>query len=253
MREILSLSNPRIKDLRKLRDAPARARDGLFLVEGEHLVEEALKAGQALEILVENARLEQYAGLLQGDLALTSVSPQIIKSLSDSKTPQGIMALCRCPQAPQAPGQRIVALNRMQDPGNVGTILRTLDAAGFDTLVLDKDSADPYSPKALRASMGAIFHVPILRCEDLEGFLELHPPYQLIAGDLNGSPFFDHPPFSDRLCILIGNEGRGISENLLKKADLKLKLPIPGKAESLNAAVACGIMVYEVLRLKLSS
>jgi TrmH family RNA methyltransferase len=159
------------------------------------------------------------------------------------------MAVCRMPErsAPADAGPRLVALNRVQDPGNVGAILRTMDAAAFDGLLIDVGCADPFSPKALRASMGAVFRVPVYSFSSLEEALDLLPGHILVAGDLNGAPYYEHPPFGARVCLLMGNEGAGLDEGLLKRADYRLKLPIPGGAESLNAAVAASLMIYDIL------
>ncbi|HPY94929.1 MAG TPA: RNA methyltransferase, partial [Clostridia bacterium] len=171
-----------------------------------------------------------------------------MKALSDSVTPQGCLVVCRIPEPVplREAGPRLLALNRLQDPGNLGTIWRTLDAAAFDGLLVDPGCADPFAPKAVRASMGAVFRVPVFACEDLPLALD-SIPHTLVAGDLRGDPYYSHPPFGDRVCLLVGNEGAGLDEQLLRRAHHRLKLPIPGGAESLNAAVAAGLMIYDVL------
>ncbi len=239
---------------RQLGSASGRKAHGLFLAEGEHLCLEGLKEGRVSALLIQKDRAEEYPAFLNAETDIYLVSPQVLSSVADSKTPQGVIAVCPMPEALPLgeAGPRLVALNRLQDPGNVGTILRTLDAAKFDGLLLDPGCADPFSPKAVRASMGAIFRVPVYFCDDLKEGLTMLPGHSLIAGDLKGTPFYSHPPFPKKVCFLIGNEGQGLEEGVLALAHLRYKLPIPGQAESLNAAVAAGLMVYEVLRDDLS-
>lgn len=249
MKEITSTANPLVKQWRQLAAPQGRKAHGLFLAEGEHLALEAVKMGLARAVLVQKDKLPVYESLLGGIEELYAVSPQVLSALADSKTPQGILAVCALPE-PRPIGQagpRLMALNRLQDPGNVGTILRTLDAAKFDGLILDAGCADPFSPKASRASMGAVFRVPVFQCESLPEALLSLPGHALVAGDLRGSPYFEHPPFGEKVCLLVGNEGAGLEDTVLSLAYYRLKLPIPGGAESLNAAVAAGLMIYDVL------
>ena len=210
---------------------------------------EALKERAAEALLVEAGQQERYAGLVAHGAPLYLASPQVLSALSDSKTPQGALAVCRLPaqRRLEDAGPMLVALNRVQDPGNVGTILRTMDAAGFDGLLVDPGCADPFSPKALRASMGAVFRVPVYPCGDLAEALAMLPGHVKVAGDLRGSPYEKHPPFGGRVCILVGNEGAGLEERLLRLADYRLRIPMPGGAESLNAAVSASLMIYDAL------
>ena len=249
LKEITSTANPQVKRWRQLQTSAGRCAHGLFLAEGEHLCEEAFKHSAAVSFLVQKDKEEQYARFVHAGCEAFLVSPQVIRALSDSKTPQGCIAVCRMPQAlPLASaGARLLALNRLQDPGNLGTIWRTLDAAGFDGLLVDPGCADPFSPKAVRASMGAVFRVPVYACDSLAQALILLPHHVKVAGDLSGTPYYEHPPFGERVCLLVGNEGAGLEEELLKLSDYRLRLPIAGGAESLNAAVAAGLMIYDVL------
>lgn len=252
MKAISSVKNPQVKAWRQLRSAAGRRAQRLFLAEGEHLSQEAVAAGAAEALILQQGSENRYANLLASGLPCFVVSADVIGAISDSKTPQGILALCPLPETPAASpdGARLVALNQVQDPGNVGAILRTMDAAGNHALLIDSGCADPYSPKALRASMGAVFRVPVYAYADLTvtiGQLKANA-YQVIAGDLKGQPYFSHPPYQDKTCLLVGNEGAGLSEELLVLSDLRLKLPMPGGAESLNAAVAASLMIYDVLR-----
>ena len=259
---ITSLQNPQVKIWRSLnRSRAARVKHGLFLAEGEHMAGEALKEKKARTLLMDAGVREKYAAL--GELALAQgvlivqAAGHVMAALSDAQTPQGVVAVCDYPASilPDSPGDWLVALDGVQDPGNVGTILRTMDAAGYSGLLLDEKTADPYSPKALRATMGAAFRIPAVRCGDLPAALRqlAEKGYEIIAGDLRGQPFYQRPKARDKICIVIGSEGQGISPAVLQTATLRLKLPIVGGAESLNAAVAGAVMMYDFLREKISS
>ncbi|MBR6525248.1 MAG: RNA methyltransferase [Clostridia bacterium] len=252
--EIQSLQNPRVKNWRLLQKSRTkRLEEKQYITEGEHMVQEALKEHAALQVLISDSAWNKYAYLVQNEnVQVFRVSDKVMESISDTKTPQGIAALCRLPEMNGTIGALSVALNGVQDPGNVGTLLRTMDAAGFDTLIIDEKTADPFSAKAMRASMGAVFRIRIHKAETLAGTLETlaQNGCAVIAGDLKGEDFFERAPFPEKVCIVIGNEGAGISEDVKKAATRRLKLPMVGGAESLNAAVAGSIMIYDVLREK---
>ncbi len=258
MYEVLtSLQNPQAKLWRSLnKSRGARTDAGLFLAEGEHMAGEALKEQKARTLLIDERAREKYRALAESASAqgilVYILAGHVMDSLCDAKTPQGIIAVCDCPQnvLPPDPGPLLVALNGVQDPGNVGTILRTMDAAGYTCLLMDEKTADPYAPKALRATMGGAFRIPVFRSGDLPGSLHslAASGYEIIAGDLRGEPFYHRTPVKEKICIVIGNEGQGISPAVLREATLRLKIPIVGGAESLNAAVAGAIMMYDFLR-----
>lgn len=245
------LSSAQLKALRALKTREEREKQGLYLAEGEHLCGEAVREGQALAILCQTDKQDKYAGLLAAGLPAHTLSPAAMAMISDTKAPQGIAALCRLPaQASlQALGTRMVALNGVQDPGNVGTILRTMDAAGFTGMLLDKSSADAFSPKALRAAMGAAFRLPLRVSDDLSPDLLQLEGFDIIASQLDGDDFFARPPLKERVCLIVGNEGAGISPQLSMLATHRYRLPMPGRAESLNAAVAASIMIYDFVRV----
>lgn len=252
---ITSLQNPQVKLWRTLnRSRAERVKSGLYLAEGEHMAGEALQEEKALALLVSQQAEDKYAALIRAadTLPVYLLADYVMAAICDAKTPQGVAAVCAYPQDADVAslGHWLVALDGVQDPGNVGTIIRTMDAAGFTGLLMDEKTADPYAPKPLRASMGGVFRIPALRCESLPQQLDAlaKAGYAVIAGDLHGQPFYDRPPAPDRVCVVIGNEGAGVSPAVLEKATLRLKLPIPGKAESLNAAVAGSIMMYDLLR-----
>ena len=251
---ISSLQNPQVKCWRALNKSRAqRVAHGLFLAEGEHMAGEAVKEKKARALLIDAAAREKYDALAQQaqGVSVYYLASHVMAAVCDAKTPQGVAAVCPYPEdVPPAPGDLMVALDGVQDPGNVGTILRTMDAAGFSCLLMDEKTADPYAPKALRASMGGVFRVPCWRSGDLPRTLEqlARDGYEILAGDLRGEPFFQRRPAGEKACIVIGNEGAGISPAVLQKATLRLKIPMVGGAESLNAAVAAAVMMYDLLR-----
>ena len=252
---ISSLQNPQVKLWRSLnRSRAERVKNGLFLAEGEHMAGEALKEKKARALLIHERARDRYAALAgqasaQGVLSYTCAD-HVMAALSDTKTPQGVIAVCGYPQNEPIRGDWLVALDGVQDPGNVGTVIRTMDAAGYTCLLMDDKTADPYAPKALRATMGGAFRIPCVRCADLAACLRelAQDGYEIVAGDLRGDDFFHRRKAREKLCIVIGSEGQGISPAVLQEATLRLKIPIPGQAESLNAAVAGAIMMYDFLR-----
>ena len=239
-----------IRAMRDLKEKKARETSGRFIVEGEKLIREALDCGLFMHRLLIEDTLEvpDWAMGAQGAL----VSRAIIESVCDTKTPQGMCAEFELPpyRALNAAPARIVALDGVQDPGNVGTIWRTADAAGFQGLLLGAGSADPFSPKVQRAAMGSGFRVPCMRSEDLPASLKALAAggWTVIASSLHGEDFYHRPDPGPNFILVIGNEARGISAAVQDAASMLVKLPMRGGAESLNAAVAAGIMMYELMR-----
>ncbi len=255
---ISSLQNPQVKTWRGLnKSRSARIESGMFLAEGEHMAGEAIKENKARALLIDQRAREKYSALAENakGVSVYYLASHVMEALCDAKTPQGVIAVCDYPvnQALDDPGSFLVALDGVQDPGNVGTILRTMDAAGYSCLLMDEKTADPYAPKALRATMGAAFRIPAIRCESLPNALHglAEAGYEIIAGDLHGEPFYQRRKAKDKICIVIGNEGQGISPAVFQEATMRLKIPIVGGAESLNAAVAGAVMMYDFLREKI--
>lgn len=252
---ITSLQNPQVKLWRALNKGRGqRVSQGLFLAEGEHMAQEAVKEKKARALLIDAAARDKFNALAKSTqgVSIYYLSSHVMEAVCDAKTPQGVVAVCSYPEElpKESLGDLLVALDGVQDPGNVGTIIRTMDAAGFHGLLMDEKTADPYSPKAMRASMGGVFRIPCYRCSDLPERLKslARHGYQIIAGDLHGAPFFQRPKAGNKVCIIIGNEGAGVSPAVMDCATMRLKLPMVGGAESLNAAVAGAIMMYDLLR-----
>ncbi len=260
MKEIIrltSMQNPQVKLWRALREHKGREEQHLFIAEGDHLTGEALNARAAQTLLVAEDALDRFPEHInmaqkQG-ISVYALPAHVFASLCDTKTPQGVCAVCRLPDMDrELPGDalKIAALDGVQDPGNVGTVLRTLDAAGFDALLINDRTADPYGPKALRASMGAVFRIPVFHCDLPVTLAGMADRYDLYAGMLDGStPFFERQRSRPGVCVIIGNEGAGISKEVAAVKGLqKVRLPMEGGAESLNASVAGAIMIYDIIR-----
>lgn len=256
MKEITSIHNPQIQFLRGLQKAKNRREVNLFLAESVKMVKEALTLSLCRTLIVDGKRQAEHADMISKAEAsgceVLLVTPAILQALSEQKTPQGVLCTVEIQKEPQAlDGRLLVALDGVQDPGNVGTILRTADAAGFDGALLSSACADLYSAKTLRATMGSVFRVPTKRLDELPAALEALKAqgYAIVATELGGADFYANCPH-DKAVLVIGSEGSGVSQAVRDVATHHLALPMRGGAESLNAAVAAGIMIYEMAREK---
>ena len=245
---ITSLKNAKVTTWKSLKDRKGRKETGCFLVEGRKMVEEALDSAFPVDaILVDADRAAEFS--LPGHIPVFTMPSHVLAAVCDTKTPQGIAAVVRMADMPLN-GSRLVAMDGVQDPGNVGTIIRTADAAGFDGVLLSQQCADVFSPKVLRATMGSIFRMGIRVTDDLPGLLSqmVQEGASVLSSQLNGEPFYQRSPLNERFVLVIGSEGNGVTDEVKAVATHKVKLPMRGGAESLNAAVAAGIMMYELTR-----
>lgn len=246
MEKITSSKNPKLALWRSLREHRTRKETGLFLVEGRKMTAEALASAFPVEAVLV---AEGVSADVPDSVPVFELPERLFATLTETKTPQGIAAVVRETELPLS-GTHLVALDGVQDPGNVGTILRTLDAAGLDGALLSPACADPYTPKVLRATMGSIFRTPVGLCADLSARLRKlkSEGYEILSSQLDGEPFYARAPIGDRWVLVIGNEGNGVTEPVRALATRRLRLPMRGGAESLNAAVAAGIMMYDLMR-----
>ena len=245
---ITSLKNAKVTTWKSLKDRKGRKETGCFLVEGRKMVEEALASAFSIDaILVDADRAAEFS--LPRHIPVFTMPSHVLAAVCDTKTPQGIAAVVRMADV-QLTGSRLVAMDGVQDPGNVGTIIRTADAAGFDGVILSTQCADVFSPKVLRATMGSIFRMGIRVTDDLPGVLAqmVKEGASVLSSQLDGEPFYQHSPLNERFVLVIGSEGNGVTDEVKAVATHKVKLPMRGGAESLNAAVAAGIMMYELTR-----
>lgn len=243
---ITSKSNNLIKKTKKL--LKKKYREQSYLIEGWHLFEEAEKANaEFLNIFV----LEDFADRVEHMSNVTFVTPEVLKELTDSKTPQGIIAEVAMPILPLAnlKAGRYLVLEDVQDPGNVGTMIRTADAAGLDGVLISDKSADIYNQKTLRSMQGSHFHLPVWRTnvyEACESLQNLGVP--LIATTLSkDSVDYKTVKHDGNFALVMGNEGNGISDKMTNQADVLAHIIMPGQAESLNVAVATGIVLFSLI------
>ena len=249
----LAASNARLKELRKLSRRSERSERRLFLADGPKAVEGALSVPDCVvEVLATPAASEQYAALLSAAPGVTLVDDRAMAGLSDSVTPAGLVAVCRFlePVVPASP--RLVAICAdVRDPGNAGTVIRCADAAGADLVVLAGDSVDLYNPKTIRASVGSVFHLPVVVERDPVAAVAAAKDAGLtvLAADMDGEDLFA----ADELlrtptAWLFGNEAWGIPAELSAAADHVVSIPIYGRAESLNLSTAAAVCLYASAR-----
>ncbi|WP_017726646.1 TrmH family RNA methyltransferase [Halalkalibacterium ligniniphilum] len=247
MRRIDSPKNEQVKAWKKLHTKKGREKAGKFLIEGYHLVVEALKSPVEVEaiILTESAILPSAWQVSEQDLVL--VSDKVMNELSETQTPQGIVAICVMPDEPsyQDLQGQFLCIDEVQDPGNVGTMIRTADAAGISAVILGEGSADLFNSKVVRASQGSLFHIPVIK-GDLHSWVDRFKEAKIpvFGTALEGGSSYTAIESQPQFALLVGNEGDGVNKELLEKADQNLYVPIYGQAESLNVAVAAGILLY---------
>ncbi|MBO8138390.1 MAG: RNA methyltransferase [Desulfotomaculum sp.] len=256
-------NNPRIKYLRKLSRKHFRQKEKKFIIEGIRFVEELLYSNWVTEALFYSPKLldnNRGKKLLQRaeeqNIQCWQVQDKIFREIADTGNPQGVLALVNMPRyrlEDALPGDKpamVVLVDGVQDPGNLGTIIRTADAAAATGVILLKGTVDLYNPKTLRSTMGSLFHLPVVAAESRRETLNiLHDKgLKLIVGQPYGGVKVNEINLKGNVGLVIGNEANGPSEETISMADEKVTIPMPGRAESLNAAVACAIMLYEAVR-----
>ncbi|MGG6796912.1 UNVERIFIED_CONTAM: RNA methyltransferase [Streptococcus canis] len=243
---ITSKANQLIKQTKKLLQKKHRKHS--YLIEGWHLFEEAQKSGQVFRHIFV---LEEMVGRLASEQELVMVSSEVLKELTDSPSPQGIVAEVEMPELtlPTDYRGKYLILEDVQDPGNLGTIIRTADAARFDGVFLSEKSADIYNQKTLRSMQGSHFHLPIWRTDVYQLCRKLQEYKTPILATTLSKESVDYKslPHYERLALVMGNEGSGISEEMATMADQLVHIMMPGQAESLNVAVAAGILIFSLI------
>ena len=254
-KEIFSKDNPLIKTIRALKTKSGRKKHGMFFIEGTRIIEEAISflPDKIHSIVLSYSyngtypnKAKEYAKTFECFL----VPDSLFNEISDTETPQGVLAVIKKEDTKLSDfsfdESRIVILDCVCDPGNIGTIIRTAEAMGFNSIFLTKGCTDIYSPKVLRSTMGSVFRTKIfegLTTEDIN--LIKQREYTLASTAIQeNSVFLKNAPTPRKLAIVIGNEANGVSDEILSISDLILKIPMHGKTESLNAAVAAAIVMY---------
>jgi TrmH family RNA methyltransferase len=251
IQKIESAQNKTVKEINALKTKKERDKSGLFVLEGERLVSEAVGT-------VYVAVSEDYNGSIPETPMLYKIKSDVFSKLTETVNSQGIIAVCRqqsydIEEVLNKQNPLFVVLENVNDPGNMGTILRTADAAGADAVFISKGSADVYNPKTVRATMGSVFHLPVFKDVDMQVLISRLKEKNIttVAALLNGTSTPYDVDMTKGCAILIGNEANGLTEETAKTADIPVLIPMPGKAESMNAGVAAGVLIYEAVRQRL--
>ncbi len=252
MREIRSKDNKIFKECQKLSQKKYRDREGLYLIEGENLIAEVPEKDLVYIICSDNQGWE-----LEDDRNVYLMSANLFEKIAQTETSQGILAVVRKPNITAASlverlkaEENVVVLDRLQDPGNIGTIIRTSEGAGYGAVITVKGTGDVFSPKTIRAAAGSVFRMPIIQVEDNQELRKLADQLgkKLVVTAFDTDKYYFDEDLSQGVALVIGNEGNGVSDELMAMADVKVKIPMDGHLESLNASVAAGILMYETKR-----
>lgn len=253
---ITSTSNPQVKRLLQLqKKSKVRNEENVFVVEGlrmfvevpEERVEKVYISESLYNKKREEFNLEKYP--------LEVLSDKVFQHVSDTKTPQGILCIVkqktyRMEELLRVENPHFMVLDNLQDPGNLGTIVRTAEGAGVTAVFMSKDCVDIYNPKTIRSTMGSIYRVPFVYVEDVLKLLETfrEKGVKTYAAHLDGKQSYDKENYQSGTAILIGNEGNGLRDEVARSADIWVQIPMHGQVESLNAAIAASILMFEVCR-----
>ena len=261
MIEITSIKNPLIKEIKSLYRKKERMKSKTFIIEGIKIIEEAIDHSYSIKNIIYTDKLMNTKGGLEffetikDREELIFVPDNIFREISDTENPQGVLAIARfrfedLDKLKEKENPSLIFLDRLQDPGNMGTIIRTADAFNMDGIIITDGSVDPYNPKVVRATMGSIFRLPIYYIEDsIQGLSYLKENgLRIFSTSLEGSlPIYDID-YNKGFILVIGNESTGVSDEIYSLSDELIRIPMPGRAESLNAGVAASIIMYESMK-----
>lgn len=258
-----SQDNNRIKLVRKLAARKGRTAENKFVAEGVNLVTEAVRRHMGIDFIMvpdswkegsSSELIQEYAS--SDEIMVCQVPDMIFDKLTDAGNGIGMLSVIRMPEhaiscindIPE--GSNILVLDRIQDPGNIGTMIRTAVAAGYGMIIGVKGTADIYSPKVLRSTAGMIFDIPFVYADDVDklaGLLRSKGKRVVVTDPAGGKPYYEED-LKNNIALVIGNEGNGISNEMMAQADIRITLPMRGEIESLNAAVSAAILMYEAVR-----
>lgn len=253
---ITSTSNAQMKQIAALlKKSKERKEQKAFVIEGRKMFEEICtdKSRLVKAYFSESYAKEAYPKGLP-EFPCEVVADKVFEAVAETVTPQGVLAIVKMPEYSLAEmvesAGTLVLLEDLRDPGNLGTIIRTAEAAGVSGVILSKESVDVYNPKVIRSTMGAVYRVPFLYVEDFKETLQVLKESQvrLLAAHLKGTKTFEKADYSGKVGILIGNEANGLTEETAEMAEEKVLIPMAGSVESLNAAVAAALLMYEAFR-----
>jgi len=259
---ITSKDNEIIKHIRKLRDKKFRDENNEFVIEGLKMLEEAINEKIKIKMIIVcdeyliSPKIKKELLYKLAKEKVIYVNEKVFKYISEVTTPQGILAVVEKNKSDEIDYSKdlFLILDNIQDPGNMGTILRTADSIGLNQIIVSKGTADSYNSKVVRSTMGAIFRINIIEVIDLVDIIKEFKKHkiQIFATDLATTDSIYDVNYK-KSAIIIGNEGNGVSKEILEKSDKKIKIPMPGKTESLNASVATGIILYNAIRSMMNS
>ncbi len=238
---ITSIENNKVKEYMKLQQKKYRDRSNRFIVEGMHLVLEAYKSGLIEEVILEKDEV------LPIDVPIVYTTKEVIQKISNLDHPVSVLALCKKKEEVKELGNRVLLLDGIQDPGNLGTIIRSALAFSIDTIVLSEDTVDLYNPKVVRSTQGMMFHISIVRRNLKETISELKDKDIPVYGTkVTHGQDVKSIRKSSRYALVVGNEGNGVREEISQMCDANLYIPISSEVESLNVGVASSILLYEL-------
>lgn len=253
---ISSTSNPQIKRLIQLqKKSKVRDEENVFVVEGLRMFAEVPVERVEKVYISESLYNRKKLDLNLQDFPLEILSDNVFLHVSDTKTPQGILCVVKRKKYDlesllKVENPHFMVLDNLQDPGNMGTIVRTAEGAGVDAVFMSKDCVDIYNPKTIRSTMGSIYRMPFIYIEDIPKLLDVFRENGVTsyAAHLDGKNSYDQENYQSGTAILIGNEGNGLRDEVTEKADILVRIPMQGKVESLNAAIAASVLMFEVFR-----
>lgn len=245
---IYSSNNTKIKNIIKLKDIKNIKKQKKYIIEGLHLLEEAFNAN-VVELIIVNEHFDKELPFDVSNIEMITIDNKTSKLLSDTVTSQGVFAVCNIEEKTFniSDYSKVLILDQIQDPGNLGTIIRTADAFGFEAVILSNGTTNMYAPKVMRSMQGSNFHLDCFEKIDVIELLSQMLEYDILATSLDTEyNLEDISSLKDKCAIILGNEANGISNTILEKVNKKVKIAMPGQAESLNVAVAAGIIMHYV-------
>lgn len=262
MEFIKSSSNKFIKEIKGLDKKKNRNNKNLYFIEGIRIVEDAIESNESIEYILYSDKLfqtkdgENLFNIINNKFTYYQIDHKLFKEISDTENPQGIIAVVKMKNHKlediHKENSLIIFLDKLQDPGNMGTIIRSADALGASGIIVSKGSVDIYNPKVVRSTMGSLFHIPIVQISDsIETIQKLkNTGVRILATTLGKAKYCYDIDLTENILVIIGNEGNGISKELFNISDENIIIPMDGDSESLNVSMASSIIMYEVLRQK---
>lgn len=253
---IESKDNNLFKNTKKLKERKNRNKSNKYIIEGFRLVQEAFKANVDVDYLIVtqdgSEKIDQFlSNYITEQVRIYHISDNLFKELVSTENPQGILAVINMNLKPiNFDGNFYLICDKVQDPGNIGTIIRTAHAAGVEGIILTKGTVDIYNEKAIRSTMGSIFYIPVHYDDDNLSLVKnlKSKGFKLVVTSLETDKDFFQEDLGGKVVLTVGNEGNGVSEEVFELADTKVKIPMPGNAESLNVAIATSVIMYEKVR-----